>query len=567
MDYIVEQAEQVERQVVLKSRARFIATAVGAVGVLLAGVLSGWTAAHQKTQTPAAGGHGHAPRGGEEAHAHAATAKLSLRTLGNLGVEVGCAQLGDFVRTISVPAEVESLPLSERPVTSPVSGVLRAIHALPGHTVGAGEPLAEVVRDALPQPAFELTEGILKPLNEDYHAAVVGVRTAALALRLAKSERERLSGVGEGSQGVGRVVREAQYAEERAELELANARQEAAIHGLSAEQIASLESGRSDQRIPDVPDVRVVLARNGLWSPAADELLGMLPEALRGTPRTRAILGELVGGGRLTPDLLAAVCSSPVLAERFMDVVGLLQAGTTPTSIVAFLELGGLEPVVRIVAPRGGPEVWDVTEVSVRIGARIEAGTSLAVLRDDRRMALHLAPAPSDMVLLSKTLAEEVKLRAEPLVEGSGEAIDDVHLVGLTGKTGAESAGATAYADNRIVAERDVAGLGRVRTWALRPGLRFVVKIPVERAKGKFVLPADAIAYQGPTAIVLLQNGDSFRPLPVRLEYHDAQVALVAADGALFAGDSLVTRGAPALAIALLAASSGSIDPHAGCSH
>jgi multidrug efflux pump subunit AcrA (membrane-fusion protein) len=564
MDYQVEQAES---KVAPKRRARFIATAVGAVGVMLAGVLSGWTAASQKTQTSAAGGHGHAHEGGEDEHAHAATSSLSPRTLANLGVEIGSAQLGDFVRTINVPAEVESLPLSERPVTSPVSGVLRAIHALPGHTVGAGEPLAEVVRDALPQPAFDLTEGILKPLNEDYHAAVVGVRTAALALRLARSERERLSGVAEGSQGVGRVVREAQYAEERAELELANARQEAAIHGLSPEQIETLESGRSDQRIPDVPDVRVVLGRNGLWSPAADELLARLPENLRGTPRTRAILGELVGGGRLTPELLAAVRSSPVLAERFMDVVGLLQMGTTPTSIVAFLELGGLEPVVRVTAPKGGPEVWDVTEVSVRIGARIEAGTPIALLRDDRRMALHLAPAPSDMLLLGRTLSEDHKLRAEPLVEGSGEAIDDVRLVGLTGKIGTESAGATAYAENRIVAERDVVGLGRVRTWALRPGLRFVVKIPLERAKGKFVLPADAIAYQGPVAIVLLQNGDSFRPLPVRLEYHDAQTAVVAADGALFAGDSLVIRGAPALAIALLAASSGGIDPHAGHNH
>jgi membrane fusion protein, heavy metal efflux system len=565
MDYQVEQAEQV----VPKRRARFVATAVGAVGVLLAGVLSGWTAASQKSQAPAGGGHGHSHGGGEDghAHAHAATAKLSPRTLANLGVEVGSAQLGDFVRTIAVPAEVESLPLSERPVTSPVSGVLRAIQALPGHAIAAGDPLAEVVRDALPQPVFDLTEGILKPLNEDYHAAVGGVRTAALALRLAKAERERLAGVGDSAQGVGRVVREAQYAEERAELELANARQEAAIHGLSPEQIASLESGRSDQRIPDVPDIRVVLGRNGLWSPAADELLGVLPQTVRGTARTLAILGELVGGGRLTPELLAAVRSSPVLAERFLDVVGLLQAGTTPTSIVAFLELGGLEPVVRIIAPKGGPEIWDVTAVSARIGARIEAGTPIAVLRDDRRMALHLAPAPSDMVLVGKTLAEDLKLRAEPLVEGSGEAIEDVRLVGLSGKTAEESAGATAYAVNRVVVERDVPGLGRVRTWALRPGLRFVVKIPVERAKGKFVLPADAIAYQGPTAIVLLQNGDSFRPLPVRLEYHDAQSAVVAADGALFAGDSLVIRGAPALAIALLAASSGGIDPHAGHGH
>jgi hypothetical protein len=452
-------------------------------------------------------------------------------------------------------------------VSSPVAGIVRTVHALPGHKIAAGDLVAEVVRDALPQPEFDLTEGILKPLNEDYHAAVVGVRTSALALRLATAERERLSEVAQASQVVGRIVREAQNAVDRADLELANARQEAAIHGLSPEQISALESGRAEPRIPDVPDVRAVLRRNGLWSPAADEVLQALPEGTRGAPRTLAILGELVGGARLTTELLAAVRTSPVLAERFLDVAGLLQAGTTPTAIVALLEAGGLEPLVRIVVPKGGPDAWDIAEVSARPGSRIEAGAPIVVLRDDRRMLLHLAPAPSDMVLIGKALTDDLTLVAEPLVEGSGATIDTVRLAGLTGKTAEDGGGATAYADNRILTERDVPGLGRVRTWALRAGMRFVVKIPVERAGGKFVLPADAIAYQGPVAIVLLENGESFRPVPVRLEYHDAQTAVVAADGALFVGDSLVVRGAPALAIALLAASSGGIDPHAGHGH
>lgn len=545
-------------------RARLVAGAVVLVAVLGAGLIGGWTAARQGSS--AAAGHGHDEHAGHD-HGPAPT-RLTAHTLANLGVVLGEVQPGDFVRTVEVPAEVAALPPSERPLVSPVAGIVRRVLAVPGASVAAGAVVAEVLRDAFPPAALSLTEDILKPLNEAQHEAAVAVRKAALDLALAAAERERLapSGAGGAERVAGRVLREAEYAEQRARLELANARHEAERHGMTEEEIARLERGEGEIEVPDVPDVQRVLARNRLWSAEADALLALLPEVWRASPHALAVLGELVGTGRLTPELVAAVRAAPRLAEGFLDVAGLVQQGTTPAALADLAQRGALDPVVHLLAPGDGVPAWDVLEVPVRPGMRVEAGAAVARLRDDRLMALHLRPSPSDLDALAAALREGLALRAEPLVAGAGAAVEGVLLVALTGRRGDEPGGALATAPNALLDEREAPGGGRARTWALRPGQGFAVLVPVGRSSGRFVLPADAIAYRAAEAVVLMADGDAFKVVPVRLEHHDAKVAVVAPKGGLFPGDRIAIHGAPALGMALLAGQSGA-DPHAGHNH
>jgi multidrug efflux pump subunit AcrA (membrane-fusion protein) len=94
-----------------------------------------------------------------------------------------------------------------------------------------------------------------------------------------------------------------------------------------------------------------------------------------------------------------------------------------------------------------------------------------------------------------------------------------------------------------------------------------VVRVPVERLPGRFVLPADAVASRGPDTVVLLEDGKGFLPVPVRVEHRDARVVVVAADGAVFPGDRAVVHGAYAVLLAVQAATGGGVDPHAGHSH
>lgn len=544
--------------------ARFVAGAVILSGVLAAGLLGGYTAARQGGRP---GGEGHAGESEEEHAGHAAhgpaAPRLSERTLANLGVVVGEAVLGEHVTTRDIPALVAPIPGSERRVVAPVAGTIVSVAARSGDVVAAGAPLAVIRRSAFPQVSLSLTQPILAPLNEAHHEAAVGVQRAALALALARAEQERLSPEGSADRVAGRVVREAQYAVKRAELELLGARHEAERHGIDAETIATLERGEGE--VPDVPDVRRVLRRNRLWSPEADALLAALPADVQTLPYALAVLGELVGASRLPHDVVEAARAQPALAAHFLDVAGLLQQGATSATLLALAASGALEPLVTVRAPAEPAPDWDLFALVAQPGLHVEAGDELARLRDDRAMDLLLAPAPSEGEALAKALALGEALVAEPLVGGAGPLLPNVHLLALTGTSEHEAPGARARAANLALPAPP--GAAGPRSWALRPGLTYVVRLPLTRTAPCFVLPPDAIAYRVAEALVLLEDGGTFRPVPVRLVHHDAREAVVAAQGGLFPGDRLVIKGAPALALALLAGQGAAADPHAGHNH
>lgn len=537
-------------------RARALGAALVLAGVFAAGLLGGLVSGHQGHGS---GGHGPEEDAHEEGHAAART--LSARALANLGVETGEARLGDWVQHVEVPATVERLPGSDRPVHAPVAGVVRAVAARPGQPVREGELLVELLRDPFPAPTLALTEAIVKPLNEEHHEAAVQVRRTALELELARSEQERLLALAGPAPdpAMARAVRDGDAALRRARLALESATHEAERHGMTEAQAQALVAGAADVPVPDARDVQRVLERNRLWSPEAGQLLALLPAAARELPHSVAVLGELAGTGRLTPALVAAVQATPGLGERLLEAAGLLQAGVTPEALGVLARAGALEPVVRVTVPAGPASGLDVERVEVRPGQRVQAGERLLVLHDASVAGLLLAPAPGDLPALESVLAAGTALEAAPLVRGSGPALAGVRLLRVGAEaTGPETTGAPRVAGHAQVPNTALPGQDPgQRSWALRPGARYGVRVPLRSLPGRFVLPADAIAYRAAEAVVLLVDGSSFRPVAVRLEHHDAEVAVVAADGALFPGDQLVLRGAPALAIALLASEGG----------
>jgi hypothetical protein len=187
---------------------------------------------------------------------------------------------------------------------------------------------------------------------------------------------------------------------------------------------------------------------------------------------------------------------------------------------------------------------------------------------DQRAVYLRMAPAGADLPALARSLAAGETLRAEPLVPESAPALEGLPLVRLAPAADRAAHGAAfAAAQNALLAEHlDAAGKVH-RTWKLREGIRYLVYVPVERLEKRFVLPASAVVPRGSDMIVLLEDGDTFRAVPVRVEHLDARVAVIGNDGAIFEGDRVVLRGAYALSLALQAGSGGGADPHAGHSH
>jgi multidrug efflux pump subunit AcrA (membrane-fusion protein) len=550
-------------------KARRVPVAVASVvtGLLLfgAGLVGGWIAGAQKGAPPPADPHSHGHAGcTHEGHAHgpgaagaAHAATLSPRTLQNLGVEVGEVRPSEFVRTRDVPGVVTVRPGSLRPASSLVSGRVEEVLVVEGQRVAAGAPVARVRRDAFPRPSLVLTDAVLRPLNEEFHEAIAALRSSSQALEIAQEELSRVRAVlaREGGALPTKVEVDLKNEERRAQRALENAREEAERHGLTPEEAAAIEAGGEH---PDVPPVQRVLARNALWSDHATAVLAALPEDVRRKPYAIAVVAELVGSRALTPRFVEAVRSRPDLAAAFLDVAGLIQQGVPVESLAALVDAGALAADVLVRAPQGAPD-WDVEAVRVRPGDRVEAGAAVADLRDLSGVDVTLAPAGPDLPALARALSEGDVVAAETLVAGSGPALEGLRVL----RIGATDA--VVPVENRPLSTAK-SNDREFRTWAVRPGTRYLVRVPVARLGGRFVLPADAVTAQGADTVVLLEDGVGFKPVPVRVEHRDARVVVVANDGALFPGDRAVLRGAHAVALALQAGAGG-VDPHAGHSH
>ncbi len=538
--------------------ARFGSGLVLPVLLLAIGLLGGWFAASQG-----------ASKGAAEPHAAAAPGKLSPRTLANIGVEVGEAALSDFVRPHEIPAEVEIPPAAVRPAHTPVAGIVRSVVVVTGQKVAAGAPIALVARDPFPRPALALTDAVLRPLDEDYHHSLTELRSAAAAHTLAKEELERvralLRAAGEGQPPLpSKAEIDLVYEERRTRAALGLAREEMERHGLAVEEVDRAQSGEDVLISPAA--VRRLLARNQLWADAADAALASLPPRIAGLRYTIAVLGELVAADAVGDDYVAALRERPALAAAFLETAGLLQQGASVEWLEGLEAAHAFDPVVTVRAPDGAPD-WDISAVEVKPGAHVQAGGVLATCVDRRTMLLRLAPAGADLPALARALEVGEVVRAEPLVPGSAPALEGLPLVRLAPAEGSAAHGAAfAAARNEALAEREDAGALH-RTWRLREGLRYLAHVPVERLAGRFVLPASAVVPRGSDLVVLLEDGDTFRAVPVRVEHLDARVAVVANDGAIFPGDRLALKGAYALSLALQAGSGGAADPHAGHSH
>ena len=548
-----------------------LANVVTGALLLAIGLVGGFVAASQKAPVDdhehAHGGgddHGHG-HGDEHDHGHAHAPKLTKQTLANLGVEVGEVQPGEFVRTRDVPAVVAERPGSLRPASAPVAGVVEEVLVLEGQRVEAGAPVAQVRRDPFPRPSLVLTDAVLRPLNEEFHDAVAALRSSSQALAIAQEElarvRRALSGASDALPS--KVEVDARNEERRATRALANAREEAERHGLTAADVAAIESGQTTD--VELPPAQRVLAHNGLWSEDASRLLAALPEDVRARRYAVAVVAELVGSRALTPRMAELVQTRPAIAAAFLDLAGLIQHGWSAESVIGLADAGALEPVVTVRAPKGAKD-WDVESVRVRAGERVEAGTTLAECRDGSTLVLELAPAGPDLPAIATALTSRETVTAEPLVPGAGPSLDGLRLHRLeSGGAHAGSGSAEVLVANRVLTVTETEDRA-FRSWAVRPGLRYVVRVPLERLRDRFVLPASALATRGPDTVLLLEDGDGFRPVAVRVEHRDARTAVVAKDGAVFPGDRVVLKGAFSVLLAIQSAASG-VDPHAGHDH
>ena len=93
--------------------------------------------------------------------------------------------------------------------------------------------------------------------------------------------------------------------------------------------------------------------------------------------------------------------------------------------------------------------------------------------------------------------------------------------------------------------------------WRFRPGQKLRLLVRVEKLNNVFVVPADAIAQDGPEVFVFTQNVNTFERKGVHLLLRDGQKAVLANDGSLLPGSFVAQSAAAQLNRMVKAGSSG----------
>jgi membrane fusion protein, heavy metal efflux system len=191
---------------------------------------------------------------------------------------------------------------------------------------------------------------------------------------------------------------------------------------------------------------------------------------------------------------------------------------------------------------------YEVQELKVDLGQQVQAGQTLCLLADHQKLAIEGRAFRDETPLLEKSVKEkwpvEVDFQEDPAA-GWDELKQPFRIRHMSN---------TIDPVNRTFAflmplenqSRVVEDEGRTQTlWRFRPGQKVKLLLRVEKLDNVFVLPADAVAHDGPEAFVFTQNVNTFERMPVRVLLQDRQQVVLANDGSMPPG-SYVVQGAAA---------------------
>ena len=181
----------------------------------------------------AATDHAHGGEPSENAHARAASPDstslaLSEKARKNIGLELVTVAIGDFDRTVSIPAVlVTRSGRAEIVVSAPMTGIVRRVYPIQGEAVRPGDPLFEI--RLTHEDLVEKQSKLLRALEE---------------LDVVKQEVARLDEVTASGAVAGKRLLERQYEQRKIEALIRAERQALMLHGLDEAQVDSIAKNR-----------------------------------------------------------------------------------------------------------------------------------------------------------------------------------------------------------------------------------------------------------------------------------------------------------------------------------
>ena len=512
--------------------------------------------------------HDHSSHEGHDDHpAHASETdeqKLSPQSIKNMGVKVKAAKLASYTITSPITALITEDPLNERPVYAPFAGRIQAITLKNAQEVKAGESLITIIRAPIQRPQLSLIQGILTPASEEYHNSLSTLRSTVRSLELLKTELKRLEQYKGDANGLALVpqkdIIDLQYSISKADQELSNNRSKLKFHGLTEKEISQVEQGKELNRTPNL--WLNAMRQNNIWNQKSTKLLEALPKEQQKNRWVIATIGELSAEELISQELIQFFGQDKTASKHFLDIASMVQQGHTLTDVKHLHKLGAFEKIIHVRAPENN---WDLEEIHVKVGQSVSTGEKLLTLTNPEEMLLQAHPSGSEIEILNKAISLNSSVSASPLIKGSSIDLKDLKIT----KTVHDADGHSTVlipVKNSLLKRQEHAGKF-YRNWNLRPGLRFNLQIPINELDDVFVLPAEAIVEHGADKVVFTRKGQTYLRRKVVILYQNSDTAVLSNKSELRPGDAVVTHGAFALQLALIAGTPQAVDPHAGHNH
>ncbi len=252
----------------------------------------------------------------------------------------------------------------------------------------------------------------------------------------------------------------------------------------------------------------------------------------------KAYRQELLNRG-FSPSLIDGVAEGKFVNEIEIVVPPRPSDATTPP-----------QPALSPGGPTDPPPTYEVQELKVDYGQQVQAGQTLCVLANHQKLAVEGRAFRDETPLLEKSVKEKWPVEVdfqEDAAAGWGEVKQTFrirHMANTIDPVNRTFAFLMPLENQSRVVEDE----GRTQTlWRFRPGQKVRLLVRVEKLDNVFVLPADAVARDGPEAFVFTQNVNTFERKPVRILLQDRQQVVLANDGSLPPGTYVVQGGAAQL--------------------
>jgi multidrug efflux pump subunit AcrA (membrane-fusion protein) len=211
-----------------------------------------------------------------------------------------------------------------------------------------------------------------------------------------------------------------------------------------------------------------------------------------------------------------------------------------------------------------------VETLNVEQGQYVKAGDLLCVLADYSELQIEGKAFEQDMPALDNAAAKDWSVTAVLAGQGRGQStVPGLKILSVANTVDPESRALLFHVQlpNQLIRDRQTSDGRRFCGWQFKPGQRLQLLVPVERWENRIVLPIDAVVQDGAESYVFEKNGDHFDRRAVRVVYRDPRSVVLANDGTVAPGKTVIVAGAYQVHLAMKNKSSGPPDPHAGHSH